>query len=222
MADPNVMIDGAQPHRPKKPPFGPEKVIKKTTGLYKSKRFHIQLLLLLSVAIVSLVFGIRYVHNCPIQPKIPIFLIVQGTVLLLILIIHVVAFVYILYITIFKYYAIGIIAIFTAFLCLFLFIWFILGNVWTFSAFNHVQFTNETITISYCHGTLYQASFWLIISQYLVGIYFCLSFIWIPQSAHSPTNGIIKVRKQIPKIKRMLKLNSDQPSSTVNTISMRF
>jgi hypothetical protein len=207
---------------PRSKPFGPAKVIKKTTGLYKSKRFHFQLILLFSIAIVSFIFGILYLHNCPIQPLIPVYLIVQGAVGLLILVIHLVAIVYILYITRFKYHFIGTVAILTAFLGLFLFAWFIAGNVWIFRVVNRVQFTDQTKTNSYCNGTLYHAAFWLLIVEYIMSVFFCCSITWIPQSTASPTNGIIKVRKQIPKIKRMLKIKSWQPQTTHDIIEIRL
>ncbi len=216
MTDPTMVVDGAPPQRSK--PFGPAKVIKKTTGLYKSKRFHLQLLLPFSIAIVSFIFGIRYLHDCPIQPRIPIYLLVQGTIGLLIFVIHLLAIVYILCLTKFKYYFIATIATVTAFLGLFLFAWFIAGNIWTFSVVKRVQFINQTKSYSYCNGHLYHAAFWLLIVQYIMGVFFCCSFTWIPQSAQSPTNGIIKVRKQIPKLRRMLTNESLSPPSTAHNI----
>ncbi|UJR32565.1 hypothetical protein I4U23_020026 [Adineta vaga] len=185
--------------------FGPAKVIKKTTGLYASKRFHCQLLLPLSIVIVSFVVGILYVHDCPSQSYIPIYLIVQGAVGLFIFVIHLVAIVYIIYIDKYKYQFITLIAFLSAFLILFLFVWFIVGNISVFSIVKRVQFNDQTNIGSYCNGVLYQTAFWLIICTYIMSIYFCCSFACIPQSRKSPTNGIIKIKKQIPKIKRMLK-----------------
>lgn len=220
MADPSQVIDGAPPHRSK--PFSHAKVIKKTTGLFKSKRFHIQLAPPLLIAIVSFVIGILYLHNCPIEPYIPIYLIVQGAVGLLILVIHVLAFVHILYITKFKYQCIGTVAIFMAFIMIFLFAWFIAGNFWIFSVVNRVQLTDQTKTNSYCNKNLYQAAFWLLIAQYVMSVYFCCSFTWIRQSSKSPTNGVIKVRKQIPKIKRMLTIKNIQQAPVSNTADTRL
>lgn len=215
MTDNNVL-----PLRSK--PFGPAKVIKKTTGLYKSKRFHFQLFFFFSFSIVSLIFGIIHVHNCPIQSRIPVYLIVQGAVGLLIFIIHLFAFVYILWITKYKYFFIGFVAFLTAFLGLFLFIWFIVGNVWVFKVVNRVQFTDPMMTTSYCSRTLYHAAFWLIIVQYIMAVFYFCSFIFIRQSAYSPTNGIIKIRKQIPKVKRMITTKSFQPSVTPDIINIRL
>ncbi len=217
MTDPRMVVDGAPLQRLK--PFGPAKVIKKTTRLYKSKRFHLQLLLPFSIAVVSFVFGIQYLHDCPIQPRIPIYLLLQGAVGLLITVIHLLAIVYILYIIKFKYQFISTIAIFTAFLGLFLFAWFLAGNIWTFSVFKRVQFIDQTNTNSYCNGNLYHAAFWLLIVQYIMTVFFCCSFTWIPQSTQSPTNGIIKVRKQIPKVQRIL-TNKCQPPPTTHNIEV--
>lgn len=220
MTDPSMVTNVTSPIRSK--PFGPAKVIKKTTGLYKSKRFHFQLCLPFSIAIVSLIFGIIYSSDCPIQRYIPVYLIVQGSVGLLIFIIHLLAIVYILCITKFKYFFICTIAILTALLGLFLFAWFIAGNIWIFSMFNRVQFDDPANTNSYCNGVLYHAAFWLVIVQYIMTVFFCCSFTWIPQSAQSPTNGIIKVRKQIPKIKRMLKTNNLQSPTTPYVVNIRL
>jgi hypothetical protein len=220
MADSSMITNVNPPIRSK--PFGPAKVIKKTTGLYKSKRFHIQLLLPFSIAIVSLIIGIIYSSNCPIQRYIPVYLIVQGAVGLLIFDIHLLAMVYILCVTKFKYFFICTIAILTAFLGLFLFALFIAGNIWIFSVFNRVQFDDSTNTNSYCNGVLYHAAFWLVIVQYIMAAFFCCSFTWIPQSTQSPTNGIIKVRKQIPKIKRMLKTKTLQPPTTPYMVDIRL
>ncbi|CAF1230507.1 unnamed protein product [Adineta ricciae] len=215
-----LVIDDMRSHLSKG--FGSAKVIKKTTGLYKSKRFHCQLLLPLSIAIASFVVGILYINNCPIQPYIPIYLLVQGAVGLYILIIHLTAIVYILYINRYKYQFIGTIAFLTAFLFLFQFAWFIAGNIWVFGAVQRVQFTNPANTTSYCNGTVYRSAFWLIIAAYAMSVFFCCSFTWIPQSSASPTNGIIKVRKQIPKVKRMLKSNNDRPESIHDVIEVRL
>jgi hypothetical protein len=221
MADQNVPANSASPVR--SAPFGPAKVIKKTTGLYKSKRFHFQLILPFSVAILSLIFGIPHLQNCPIQPRIPVFLVVQGAIGLLIIVIHIVTIVYIMCITKFKYLFICIIFALIIFLFLFLFAWFIAGNVWVFSVTKRVQFSDRTNTNSYCNGTLYQAAFWLLIAQYIMSVYFFCSLTWIPQSTQSPTNGVIKVRKQIPKIKRMLKFKRLDPPATHDvTITTRF
>jgi hypothetical protein len=203
-------------------PFGRAKVIKKTTGLYKSKRFHFQLLLPFSIAIVSLIFGILHLHHCPIQPLIPVYLIVEGVVGLLIFVIHVLAVVYILFITKFKYFFIATVALLTAFLGLFLFAWFLAGNVWIFRVVKRVQFTDRTKVNSYCHGTLYHAAFWLLITQYVMTVFFCCSFTWIPQSTQSPTNGIIKVRKQIPKVRRILTTKSLQLPVTHDIIETKL
>jgi hypothetical protein len=171
-----------------------------------------------SIAIVSFIFGIRYLHDCPIQPRIPIHLLVQGTIDLLIFVIHLLAIVYILCLTKFKYHFIATIATVTAFLGLFPFAWFIAGNIWTFSVVKRVQFIDQTKSYSYCNGHLYHAAFWLLIVQYIMVVFFCCSFTWIPQSTQSPTNGIIKVRKQIPKLRRMLTNESLSPPSTTHNI----
>jgi hypothetical protein len=220
MTEHNVTIE-ATPHA-RSPPFGPVKVIKKTTGLYKSKRFHCQLLLPFSIAILSLIFGIHYFHNCPIQPRISLFLVVQGAVGIQLIVIHILTIVYILRITKFKYLFICIVAVLVFSISLFLFAWFIAGNVWIFSVTKQVQFTDQTKLNSYCNSTFFHFSFWLIIVQYIMGLYFCCVFIWIPQSTASPTTGIIKVRKQIPKIKKILKGKKFEPTTIHDTVETRL
>lgn len=201
--------------------FAPAKVIKKTTGLFRSKRFHAQLLLPFSVTLVSLVIGALYSRDCPIEPSVPVFLIVQGTVGLIIFVLHLVATIYILYITAFKYQFIVTVAFLAAALILFLFGWFLAGNVWVFSIVERVQSTDQTKADSFCNDTVYRAAFALIIAVYVMSIYFCCSFIWIPQSTQSPTNGIIKVRKQIPKLKAMFKSDTNQPEVVEDIIETR-
>ena len=184
--------------------FGSHKVIKKTTGLYRSKRFHGQLVLIFSIAIVSLVFGILYFHQCPIQSHIPLFLVIQGAAGISLLVVHVFGTVWILCITKFKYQVIVLVAGMAMTILLFSCGWFIAGNVWVFSVTSEVQFHDLTNPDSYCHPTVYRAAFAILIAQYLLSMYFCCSLTWMPQSTESPTNGVIKVRKQIPKIRRML------------------
>lgn len=186
-------------------PFGEHKVIKKTTGLYRSKRFHGQLVLIFSIAIVSLIFGILYYDQCSIESRIPLFLVVQGVAGISLLAVHLFATIWILFIIIFKYQVIALVAGSAMVILMFWFVWFIVGNVWVFSVATRVQFTDPTTTNSYCHRSVYRAAFWILIAQYFVSLYFCCSLTWMPQSTESPTNGIIKVRKQIPKIRQMLK-----------------
>ena len=220
MIDHTVTTENIPPTR--SAPFGPVKVIRKTTGLYRSKRFHCQLLLPFSIVILSLIFGILYFHNCPIQPRIPLFLVVQGAVGVLLIAIHIFATISTLCVTKFKYFFICIVAALALIIILFLFAWFIAGNVWVFSATKQVQFVDQTKSNSYCNRTLFHFSFWLIIVQYIMSLYFCCVFAWIPQSTESPTTGIIKVRKQIPKIKKKLKGKRVQSPTIHDTIEVRL
>lgn len=60
----------------------------------------------------------------------------------------------------------------TSLIELFLFAWFIAGNVWVYSVRNSVQYTNP-VEGSYCHQTVYLFSFWLITLSWILSVLFC-------------------------------------------------
>ncbi len=59
------------------------------------------------------------------------------------------------------------------FFCFKLFLWIILkGNVWVFGAKTTVTFDNEQ-SPNYCHKTLYEFAFWIIIITYILMVVSC-------------------------------------------------
>ena len=56
----------------------------------------------------------------------------------------------------------------TSIIGLFQFAWFIAGNVWVYSIYGQVQFTDLTAQSTYCDRTTYLFSFWVITAGYIV------------------------------------------------------
>lgn len=61
---------------------------------------------------------------------------------------------------------------FTSLIELFLFAWFIAGNVWVYSVRNTVQYNDQSLN-TYCHQTVYLFSFWLITLTWILSVLFC-------------------------------------------------
>jgi len=59
----------------------------------------------------------------------------------------------------------------TAIISLFMFGWFIAGNIWIYSAYEP-NYT-DPISQEYCHKTLYLFAFWLTTSVYICVAFFC-------------------------------------------------
>lgn len=55
---------------------------------------------------------------------------------------------------------------------LFLFVWFILGNIWVYSIHKTVQYNSE-ITQNYCNETLYLFAFWVVTLSWIFSGLFC-------------------------------------------------
>ena len=104
--------------------------------------------LLLTIPVSMLVIGVRYQHRrfCPIEPRISLFLIVGGSVALGYFVLSIILSI----VTIFLNYTrsfktlipVVVLAIITMLIHIFLFIWVIIGSVWTFSIHNQVEYTN--------------------------------------------------------------------------------
>ncbi|XP_027143483.1 transmembrane protein 272-like [Larimichthys crocea] len=112
------------------------------------------------IPISQIVMGLACRLDCPKQNYIPIFLLVNGGVLMLLLYmlpwhssIHKACF--------------GLVS-------LFLFGWFIAGNVWIYSIYEPNYNETTTSTDPYCNKTLYQFAFWTITLHYIVlGLIIC-------------------------------------------------
>ncbi|XP_068117636.1 transmembrane protein 272-like [Hyperolius riggenbachi] len=109
------------------------------------------------LSIAMIVLGSLYIDQCPIQPLIPIFLIVAGAVHLLGFVLMPLQFVC----PKVTYTIEGIVGLFSL-------SWFIAGSVWVFSIYQ----TNPKL----CHDTLYKFAFGILIFEY---IFICIAVVMI-------------------------------------------
>jgi len=114
--------------------------------------------------------------SCPIEPRIPIYLIVLGSVNLTSICFSIVAC--IIHHrgkdeNMIGFYYIHGSAIMIILLQLFNFIWLIIGSIWVFQIFNDVQYADVNQTTTYCQGNVYQFTVVSIILQYVLPIVFC-------------------------------------------------
>ena len=113
--------------------------------------------------------GAKYKDQCPVEPKIPIYLIVAGAV------------------GVFR----NLISLgqrakqsdnqdeegqrkkrpFVSILDCFLFAWFICGNVWIYQNYKHIS--HDVNDSRYCHETLYLFAFWITTSTYILAGVLC-------------------------------------------------
>ncbi|CAF3656446.1 unnamed protein product [Rotaria socialis] len=139
------------------------------------------LFLLLGIPVSILVIDVRYQHRhfCPIEPRISLFLTVGCGVALGYFVLSIVLSL----ITMFLYYTrsfkilvpVTVLAMITMLIQIFLFIWVIIGSVWTFSIYNDVEYTNPRRWRKYCDETLYMFTFiYLIIIIVLWAIQRCV------------------------------------------------
>ncbi|CAF3357879.1 unnamed protein product [Rotaria sp. Silwood1] len=121
------------------------------------------------IPLIQLIIGAYYKGDCPIDQRIPTYMIVSGvcglalTGIAILLSITFMCFVSdstALNVLASCSLCISILA--TIIISIFLFIWFILGCVWVFSIRNEVQFDNR-LKSNYCEPVLYKATFALLI-----------------------------------------------------------
>ncbi|UJR12197.1 hypothetical protein I4U23_016374 [Adineta vaga] len=142
------------------------------------------LFILLFIPITVLIIGINY-HDpryCSIEPRIPIFLIVHGSVLFgwltLVIIVSIIiiqmakensSFTSPILVIIFS--------IFIILSTIFLIIWTIVGSVWTFNVYQWVTYYYDTQTnfypYNYCQPELYRFTFTYIILSYIIVFFQC-------------------------------------------------
>jgi len=118
----------------------------------------------LAIPVLMIIFGSVYLHECPVQPNIPIFLIVGGTLL---------AFKYLLHhfcqLKMLKEWSDGPVQhLITFFLCC----WFVAGCFWVFfSLKNHRwNYMLNPIPENYCHDVVYSVAFMLLLGVGMVGL----------------------------------------------------
>jgi len=143
----------------------------------------LSLTLLLALPMSMIIIGAKFKDDCPVEPFIPIYLIIGGAIGILKTIIEIIrrvtqngdifsseekeettsagvpqqtddrsiAWVF-----------------FDGIISLFLFSWFIAGNIWVYSKYkpNFVAPTHEPL--NYCNKTLYMFAFWVITASYLI------------------------------------------------------
>jgi hypothetical protein len=135
----------------------------------------ITIMFALAIPILKLIIGRHYWDQCPIQPKIPFFLYIDGIASIIAILFPVIINVLILIqtmqakqngeggnSTIKKSSLNRIRSVMTILLNLFLFIWLICGAVWTFGVYEHVSY-DENDQRNYCHITFYRFTIVLLI-----------------------------------------------------------
>jgi hypothetical protein len=147
------------------------------------------LIILLAVPITVLVIGTRYrdPRYCPIEPRISLFLIVNGAVsigwIIFTILTTVMAIFFAAQRSLISVVLVTILSIVLFLHLIFSIIWLIIGSVWTFSVHNRVTHEYDTINhfypFNYCNPVLYKFTFiYLIISYVLIAIqcfYQCLT-----------------------------------------------
>ncbi|CAF0869710.1 unnamed protein product [Brachionus calyciflorus] len=155
----------------------PADYAKKVCGvLCGSILFTIFFVILSAIPITMIIIGAIYKDQCTIDHKIPIWLIVYGVFGLLNVILRTIRNCYsILKIAsneLYESYKIKM-QILLSIIELFMFVWFICGNVWIYSVKSKVVTENQ-LDPFYCHATCYYFAFWMItIKWILLGILCC-------------------------------------------------
>lgn len=141
----------------------------------------ITLILIIGVPISMLAIGIIHIDNCPIEPKIPIWLIVFGIFGLINCCIRVISSIIIQLrfrhgTRVIYREPLGVFSILFT-IGLFLLIWFCLGNAWVFSIHDKQQSSDSTRPETYCQQTCYDFAFWSIICFWVVISIFVILFL---------------------------------------------
>jgi hypothetical protein len=120
--------------------------------------------------LIGLVIGGSHFSSCPVEPRIPIYLIVTSTVNLVCIFLTGLA----MYLhkkkkdeRLHGFFCVVTSAGLILLLQLFNFIWVIVGSVWVFSIYPRVQYTQMSQP-NYCHSNVYQYTFISVILQYIL------------------------------------------------------
>uniref|UniRef100_A0A3B3VSY9 Si:dkey-19b23.12 n=1 Tax=Poecilia latipinna TaxID=48699 RepID=A0A3B3VSY9_9TELE len=124
--------------------------------------------------IAYIAVGSVYLNDCPVQQKIPIYLIVSG--------------VFTIVLNLLsclpntrntkerpRTTAGQVVTVWNSLVSLFLFCWFITGNLWIYSVYQPEYNKNATDTSRYCNKTLYLFAFWNTTLVYILVILFVLT-----------------------------------------------
>ncbi|CAF3337310.1 unnamed protein product [Rotaria socialis] len=145
-----------------------------------SNYFLTVLCIILVVPILELVIGLIFQDKCPAETNIPKYLIVTGACGIVAIALTVAIVISIkccikqdsIAGSCISGCVIGLIVLTILLMCVFLFAWFIAGNVWVFGAQNKIDFDNER-SPNYCHSILYNFAFWIIILTYIMTVVTC-------------------------------------------------
>lgn len=126
--------------------------------------------------LIMLGMGATNRSTCPMEPRIPLYLIVLGSVNLVSLSFSFLACL-VHYrrqdVNIIGFYFVHSSAIFIILFQIFNFIWMIIGSIWIFQIFNDVQYTYPSQTMTFCQGNVYQFAVVSLILQYVLPWIFC-------------------------------------------------
>ncbi|CAF1545742.1 unnamed protein product [Didymodactylos carnosus] len=130
-----------------------------------------------------LALGIKYRDECPIEHKIPLYLIVHGSIALIHIVLGISMFFTVLASNIIRYIQ----HLISQTLSLFIFIWLIIGSVWLFSVKSKVQYNQKIIyniyegnswwmaNSRYCNETLYKFTMAMLILGFISNALACCS-----------------------------------------------
>ena len=146
---------------------------------FYSRKFHFVIVpIVIIISAIHLKYGIQYLDQCTIQPMINIYMIVQASAALFLILLAMIGMIVVRCIysdsektnhKIIGQSLILIVVILSLIVGLFSFAWLVAGSVWVFGAkSNGVQGSDPTITATYCQSDLYRAAFALIIINYVV------------------------------------------------------
>lgn len=139
------------------------------------------LVLALALPISMLVIGVRYRHPlfCPAEPRISRFLIVNGSVSLVALLLSLLLSLLSMFVpytrSMIMVIIMSILSVISLVLQIFLFIWLIVGSVWTFRIRHRVEHIIDypfNFPV-YCERTLYQFTFAYLILMYILMAFTC-------------------------------------------------
>ena len=140
------------------------------------------MLVFVVLAAIQIVIGWHYKDSCPVNWRIPNYLLVAGAVGLGALLVSIVQLIIaqcwkgpapdsvVGAMIVAAACSACVFLVFILFMTLFLFGWFIPGCVWDFSAWNQVLYTNEEES-NYCDPVLYRFSYWLLFVSILTQLF---------------------------------------------------
>ena len=126
--------------------------------------------------LVTIGMGASNQSACPMEPRIPIYLIVFGSVNLVSVCLSIGACVVHHRESdteMFGFYCVHCSAVLIIVCQLFNFIWMIVGSIWIFGIFRDVQYTFANRSETFCQGTLYQYAVVSLIFQYVLPFVLC-------------------------------------------------